>query len=71
MNARPGEVLVSANRRDRSLFDVHRLHLGDGRVETVAENPGNIIGWVCDREGALRAAYAQTPAGDHQVLQPR
>ena len=34
----------------------------------MAENPGNIIGWVADREGALRAAYAQTPAGDHQVL---
>ncbi len=66
--ARPGEVLISANRRDPTLFDVSRLDLASGRVEPVAENPGNIIGWVADRDGALRAAYAQTPAGDHQVL---
>jgi len=66
--ARPGEVIISANRRDRALFDAHRLDLGSARVDLVAENPGNVIGWVCDRAGALRAAYAQTPAGDYQVL---
>jgi len=64
----PGRVLVSSNRRDRGLFDVERLDLGTGELTPVAENPGNIMGWRTDREGRLRAAYAQTPTGDWQVL---
>jgi dipeptidyl aminopeptidase/acylaminoacyl peptidase len=64
----PRHVLVSTNRRERSLFDVERLDLDDGGIERIAENPGNIVSWVADREGALRAALAHTPAGDWQVL---
>lgn len=64
----PGHVLISTNRRDRGLFDVERLNLATGAIERIAENPGNIMGWLTDREGRLRAAFAQTPTGDHQVL---
>ncbi len=64
----PGHVLISTNRRDRGLFDVERLNLETGAIERIAENPGNIMGWLTDREGRLRAAFAQTPTGDHQVL---
>ena len=64
----PGHVLISTNRRDRGVFDVERLDLETGAIELVAENPGNVMGWLTDREGRLRAAYAQTPIGDHQVL---
>jgi dipeptidyl aminopeptidase/acylaminoacyl peptidase len=66
--ATPGEVLISANRRDRSTFDVLRLDLASGDVSPVAENPGNVLGWVADAEGRVRAAYAQTPEGDYEVL---
>ena len=64
----PEHVLISTNRRDRTVFDVERLHLGTGAIAFVAENPGNILGWQTDREGRLRAAVAQTPSGDRQVL---
>ena len=64
----PDHVLISTNRRDRGLFDVERLSLATGDIELVAENPGNIMGWLTDRQGHLRAAFAQTPTGDHQVL---
>ncbi len=64
----PSHVLISTNRRDRGLFDVERLNLETGAIERIAENPGNIMGWLTDRDGRLRAAFAQTPAGDHQVL---
>ena len=64
----PGHVLISANRRDRTVFDVERLDLATGETTHVAENPGNIMGWLTDRDGALRAASAQTPTGDHQLL---
>lgn len=66
--ATPRQVLVSMNLRDRSLFDAYRLTLATGRLELVGRNPGNILGWQADREGRLRAAYAQTPAGDYELL---
>ncbi len=66
--ATPGRVLVSMNLRDRSLFDAYRLTLASGKLELIGRNPGNILGWQADREGRLRAAYAQTPAGDYELL---
>ena len=66
--ATPRQVLVSMNLRDRSVFDAYRLTLATGRLELVARNPGNVIGWLADREGLLRAARAQTPTGDYQLL---
>ena len=66
--ATPREVLVSMNLRDRSMFDAYRLTLATGRLRLVGRNPGNIIGWTADRAGLLRAARAQTPAGDYQLL---
>ncbi|WP_217914118.1 S9 family peptidase [Miltoncostaea marina] len=66
--ATPRHVLVTLNLRDRTLFDAYRLTLATGRLELVGRNPGNIIGWLADREGRLRAARAQTPAGDYQLL---
>ena len=66
--ATPRHVLVSMNRRDPTLCDAYRLTLATGRAELVARNPGNIIGWVADREGRVRAARAQTPEGDFELL---
>jgi len=66
--ATPGHVLVSMNLRDRWVFDAYRLTLSTGQLELVARNPGNIIAWLADREGLLRAARAQTPAGDYELL---
>ena len=66
--ATPRHVLVSMNQRDRSVFDAYRLTLATGQLRLVARNPGNIIGWLADREGLLRAARAQTPAGDYELL---
>jgi dipeptidyl aminopeptidase/acylaminoacyl peptidase len=65
--ATPDQILVTLNRRDRTLFDVHRLDLRTGELSPVAENPGNVSRWVVDREGRVRAAYAQTPGGDYEI----
>ena len=66
--ATPGQIIVSTNRRDQSMFDAARLDLETGEMTTIAENPGNYIGWVADRHGAVRGAYAQTPEGDYEIL---
>lgn len=51
-------VLLQHNRRDRKVFDVFRVDVTTGQETMVAENPGNIDGWVTDHAGKLRAAVA-------------
>ena len=63
----PNEILISMNKREAGLFDVHRLDLNSGKTELIAENPGNIVGWLTDAEGKLRAAVAQTPNGSSSL----
>jgi dipeptidyl aminopeptidase/acylaminoacyl peptidase len=64
----PEGVLVELNRRDHRLHDVHRLNLTTGELELVAQNPGNIAGWVADESLIVRAALAATPEGGFDLL---
>ncbi|MGD9695585.1 MAG: alpha/beta fold hydrolase [Thermoleophilia bacterium] len=66
--ATPRHVLVSMNLRDRALFDVYRVALATGRRELVGRNPGDVIDWLADRRGRVRAAQVQTPSGDYRLL---
>ncbi len=66
--ATPGQILISLNQRNPELFDAHRLDVATGEVALIAENPGNIAGWLADRDGKLRAAVTQTPTGDSELL---
>jgi dipeptidyl aminopeptidase/acylaminoacyl peptidase len=52
----PDELLISNNKRDPQLFDVYRLNVATGEMKMVAENPGNITGWITDNDGKIRAA---------------
>jgi len=52
----PHHVLVSHNRRNAEVFDVYRIDLRTGREQLVARNPGDIVGWVTDHAGKVRAA---------------
>jgi dipeptidyl aminopeptidase/acylaminoacyl peptidase len=49
-------MLLSMNQRDRRIFDVYRMNVNTGEMEMIAENPGNISGWITDNDGKLRAA---------------
>lgn len=64
----PVQILVSMNRRNPMFFDVHRLDLASGKLDLIAENPGNIVAWIPDAESRLRGAVAQTAEGDSEVL---
>ena len=61
--ATPTQLLIGLNKRHPALFDVHRLDIETGEITDVAENPGDIAGWLTDPEGAVRGAIAQTPDG--------
>jgi len=53
---RDDEILVEMNKRNREIFDVYHLDLKTGDLKMIAENPGNIAGWVTDHDGRIRAA---------------
>lgn len=50
------EVIVGLNKRDATVFDPYRLNVQTGEMTMLAENPGNIMGWMTDHDGKLRLA---------------
>jgi dipeptidyl aminopeptidase/acylaminoacyl peptidase len=64
----PNFVIVGLNKRNAMVFDPYRLNIKTGEMEMIAENPGNIQGWVTDHEGKLRAAYAIVDGVNSQLL---
>lgn len=50
------EILIELNKRVPEAFDVYRLNYETNKLDMIAENPGNISGWVTDHEGKIRAA---------------
>lgn len=57
----PQEILVSLNKRNPQLHDVYRLHLISGALDLVAENPGDVAGWLADPEMNIRASMSMNP----------
>lgn len=51
-------VIVGLNKRDATVFDPYRLNVVTGEMTMLAENPGNIMGWMTDHDGKLRLATA-------------
>lgn len=60
------EVIVGLNRRNPEVFDPFRLNVNTGELTQLAENPGNIVGWMTDHDGKLRVAI--TSDGVNQTL---
>ena len=53
----PRHMLISMNKNNPEVFDVYRCDIDTGELTQIAENPGNITGWMTDHKGRLRAAY--------------
>ena len=47
-------MLISMNKRNPRIFDVYRINIISGEMEMIAENPGNVVGWLTDHDGQLR-----------------
>ncbi len=60
------EILIGLNQRNPQFFDAYRVDVYTGEMEMIAENPGNISGWMTDHEGKLRVAV--TTDGVHTSL---
>ncbi len=50
------EVLIMMNKRNPVFFDVYNLNTLTGELQLIAENPGNITGWITDHNGDIRMA---------------
>jgi len=50
------EMIVSMNKRNSEVFDVFRVDLNTRELTLIAENPGNVTGWVTDHTGRIRLA---------------
>lgn len=64
----PDEVIISLNKRTPVVFDPYRLNIKTGEMTMLAENPGNIQGWMIDHEGKLRIAIAIVDGVNTQIL---
>jgi dipeptidyl aminopeptidase/acylaminoacyl peptidase len=50
------DVIIGMNKRVKEVFDAYRLNTVTGELKMVAENPGNITGWLTDHNGHIRIA---------------
>ncbi len=64
----PDEIIVGLNKRNPQVFDPYRLNIKTGEMTMLAENPGNIQGWMTDHEGKLRVAIAIVDGVNTQIL---
>ncbi len=66
----PNEVIIAMNKRNPQVFDPYRLYLDNGKMEMLAENPGNIQGWLFDHNGKLRVATAVSGTNSSILYRP-
>ena len=63
----PNDLLIALNKDRPEWHDVYRLHLPNGELTKVAENPG-VVAWVADAEFQVRGSMAPQPDGGMQLL---
>jgi len=64
----PHELLIAMNKENPRVHHVYHLDLTSGELELVAKNPGNIIGWLTDRNFKVRGAMVARPDGGFNLM---
>ena len=68
LEEQPGVVMIGMNKRNPEVFAPYRLNIETGELTLLAENPGNIQGWMTDHDGRLRVATAIVDGVNTQIL---
>ena len=68
LKARPGKAVVQHNARNAELFDAFELDIASGELTLLAENPGNVVGWISGPSGDL-FTNTLTADGDVEISQ--
>lgn len=66
--ADPDVVLAKHNGRDKEVFDLYRIELSTQKSTLICQNPGNVLGWILDEQGVLRARILY-PGGEKMALE--
>ena len=64
----PNELLIAINKENPRLHDAYHLDLKSGELTCVAQNPGNVAGWIADSQLKIRGASFTTPDGGSGLL---
>lgn len=64
----PDELLIAMNKENPQVHDVYNLNIASGALTLVAQNPGNIAGWVVDTKFKVRGAMAARADGGMDLL---
>jgi dipeptidyl aminopeptidase/acylaminoacyl peptidase len=59
----PNAMIVLLNKRNQRDLDPYRLDLATGQLDVVAENPGNVGGWLFDSNLVLKGRTLLKPDG--------
>ncbi|OKH77680.1 peptidase [Mycobacterium sp. SWH-M3] len=68
LKGRPGKAMVQFNKRNPELFDAYELDIASGELTLLAENPGNVVNWMCSQNGELFTSVL-TSDGDIELSQ--
>ena len=52
----PNHIIIGLNKRNPQIHDPYRINVNDGKMDMIAENPGNVSEWMTDHDGKLRIA---------------
>jgi dipeptidyl aminopeptidase/acylaminoacyl peptidase len=64
----PDQIVVQMNARNRQLMDAYRLTLSTGALVLDTANPGNVVGYVTDKNLNVVVAQAKTEDGGTEIL---
>ena len=63
----PKHIVVTWNKRDRSVFDLYRVNLDTHDHVLIAENPGDVIEWHTDWNGQPRARIRAVGSSERRL----
>jgi dipeptidyl aminopeptidase/acylaminoacyl peptidase len=63
----PDRLVIALNQRDARYHDAYVLWPESGKLELVAENPGDVEYFIADNNLEVRAAFARMPDGGAEI----
>ncbi|HEX8018912.1 S9 family peptidase [Mucilaginibacter sp.] len=66
----PDIITIKTNERDPGNFDVYRLNVKTGEMNTYLLNPGNITEWFADPDGKIRLERASDGVNETILFRP-
>src|SRR5262249_35638995 len=64
----PNQIVVGLNKRNKAIFDAHRIDLATGEDKLDTENPGNVLGWSTDLDFFVLGATTMNPDGSYTLM---